>query len=176
MQLCWLELWQLYFGEGVVSGVRVLAVCVALQTHLKRSSNAPQTHLKRSSNAPQTHLKRASNAPQTHLKRSSNAPQTHLKRTSNAPQTHLKRTSKAPQTLKKLKKNNLEKVGLYMLIYFHIPPYTSIYLHIALYTFIYRHIHQNIEYFNAYGGIWRYIGYLKLFEGILWYMKVYKHI
>ena len=106
----------------------------------------PQTHLKRTSNAPQTHFKRASSAPQTRLKRTSNVAQTQLKRISNASQTHLKRMSNAPQTLKEFKKSNVEKVGLYMLIYLHIPPYTFVYLQIALYTFIYSHIHQNIEY------------------------------
>ena len=102
MQLCWLELWQLYFGVclSVRGGVRVsVAVC-----------------------------------------RTSVAPQTHFKRTSNAAQLHFKRTSNAPQTLKKLKKNNVEKVSLYMLIYLHIPPYTSIYLYILPNRFIYFHI------------------------------------
>ena len=45
--------------------------------------------------------------------------------TSNTPQTHLKRTSNASQTVKKLKKNNVEKVGIYA----YISSYTSIYLH-----------------------------------------------
>ena len=35
-------------------------------------------------------------------------------------------------TPNKLKKNNVEKVGLYILIYLHIPSYTSKYLQIAL--------------------------------------------
>ena len=77
---------------------------------------------------------------QTHLKRSSNALQTQLKRTSNAFQTHLKRTSNAPQTLKKLKKDNVEKVCLSMLIYLHIPPYTFMYLYIPPNSFIDLHI------------------------------------
>ena len=88
-----------------------------------------------------SHLSRISNAPQTYVKCTTIALQTHVKRTSNAPQTHFKRTSNAPQTLKKLKKNNVEKVCLYMLLYLHIPLYTFIYLRIALYTFIYSHIH-----------------------------------
>ena len=46
----------------------------------------------------------------------------------------------------KVEKNNVEKVGLYMLIYFHLPSCTFIYFQIALHTFIYPHIHQNIEY------------------------------
>ena len=37
-------------------------------------------------------------------------------------------------TPKKLKKNNVEKEGLYILIYLHIPPYTFIYPHVPPYT------------------------------------------
>ena len=51
-------------------------------------------------------------------------------------------------TPKKSKKNNVEKVGSYMLIYLHIPSCTFIYLQIALYTFIYPDIHENIEYWE----------------------------
>ena len=136
MQLCWLELWQLYFGEGVVSGVRVLAVCVARQTHFKRTSNAPQTHLKRASNAFQTRLKRTSNAPQTHLKPS--------------------------KSWKKTMSKKWFFICLCTFIYLHIPPYTFIYLQIALYTFIYPHVHQNIEYWQNDGQHkiqkWSYLG------------------
>ena len=51
----------------------------------------------------------------------------------------------------KVEKNNVEKVGSYILTYLHIPSYTSKYLQyhqLALYTFIYPHIHQNIEYWE----------------------------
>ena len=48
-------------------------------------------------------------------------------------------------TPKKLKKNNVGKVGSYNLIYLHMLQHTTIYLQIALYTFINPHIHQNIE-------------------------------
>ena len=51
-----------------------------------------------------------------------------------------KKTMSKKSTPKKLKPNNVEKVGLYILIYLHIPPYTSIYLHIPPNSFIYLHI------------------------------------
>ena len=88
-------------GLGVAGAVRdvSVAVCVAPQTHLKRTSNACQTHFKRISHAFQTHFKRTSNAGlQTHFKRASNALQTRIKCISNARQTHLKRNSNASQT------------------------------------------------------------------------------
>ena len=65
--------------------------------------------------------------------------QTHFKPTSNASQTHLKRAS----NLQKVEKKQCRKSGyiyIYMLIYLHIPPYTSIYFHIPPNSFIYLHI------------------------------------
>ena len=68
MQLCWLELWQLYLRCLSVQGVSGCPwLSVAPLSQLKRISNVCQTHLKRTSNAPQTRLKHMSKAPQTHL-------------------------------------------------------------------------------------------------------------
>ena len=62
------------------------------------------------------------------------------------PSQKLKQTNVNKVAPQKVEKSNVEKVGSYILIYFHIPSYTFIYPQIALYTFIYLHIHQNIEY------------------------------
>ena len=60
-----------------------------------------------------------------------------------------------------MKKNNVEKVSSYTLIYFHIPLYTFIYLQIALYTFIYltyikilniRKMRANIKHKNGHNS------------------------
>ena len=64
------------------------------------------------------------------------------------PLTKLKQTMSTKWTTKKFKKNNVEEVCSYMLIYLHIPPYTFMYLHIPPNSFIYPHIHQNIEYWQ----------------------------